>query len=75
MKELLRELCLINGVSGDENAVREVIINKIKDVCDDIQVDNLGNLICFKKGRKLRKKTYDMRSHGRSRLYSKIYKQ
>jgi len=56
MKELLRELCLINGVSGDENAVREVIINKMKDVCDDYKIDNLGSLICFKKGRKSGKK-------------------
>ena len=56
MKELLRELCLINGVSGDEKAVREVIINKIKDVCTDYQIDNLGNLICFIKGRKSGKK-------------------
>ncbi|MBR0142436.1 MAG: M42 family metallopeptidase [Ruminococcus sp.] len=56
MKELLRELCLINGVSGDEKAVREVIINKIKDVCNDYRIDNLGNLICFIKGRKSGKK-------------------
>lgn len=56
MKNLLRELCLINGVSGDEKAVREVIIEKIKDVCQDYHVDNLGNLICFRKGRKSGKK-------------------
>lgn len=51
MKELLKELCMINGVSGDESAVRENIISKIKDYCD-YRVDNLGNLICFCKGRK-----------------------
>lgn len=51
MKELLKELCLINSVSGDESAVREAIIEKIKDVCD-YRIDNLGSLICFKKGRK-----------------------
>lgn len=52
MKELLKELCLIDGVSGDETAVREAVIEKIKDVCDDYHTDNLGSLICFKKGRK-----------------------
>lgn len=51
MKELLKELCLVNGVSGDETAVRENIIGKIKDYCE-YTVDNLGNLICFCKGRK-----------------------
>ena len=29
MKELLKELCLTDGVSGDEKAVRELIISKI----------------------------------------------
>ena len=51
MKELLKELCLVNGVSGDESAVREVIIAKIKGHCE-YRVDNLGSLICFCKGRK-----------------------
>ena len=51
MNGLLRELCLINGVSGDETDVREFIIDKIKDKCE-YRTDNLGNLICFKKGRK-----------------------
>lgn len=52
MKDLLRELCLKNGVSGDESDVREFIISKIKDLCE-YSVDNLGNLICFKKGKKV----------------------
>ena len=51
MKELLKELCLINGVSGDENDVRNAVIEKIKGKCE-YRTDNLGSLICFKKGRK-----------------------
>lgn len=51
MKKLLKELCLINGISGDETDVRENIISKISGYCD-YRVDNLGNLICFCKGRK-----------------------
>ena len=51
MKELLKELCLADGVSGDESVVRELIISKINNLCE-YRVDNLGNLICFKKGRK-----------------------
>ena len=44
MKELLKELCLADGVSGDESAVRELIISKIKDVCE-YSVDNLGSIM------------------------------
>lgn len=62
MKELLRELCLINGVSGDENAVREFIIDKIKDVCE-YRTDNLGNLICLRKGRKAPAKKIMVAAH------------
>ncbi|HNZ98589.1 M42 family metallopeptidase [Ruminococcus sp.] len=55
MKELLKELCLIDGISGDEGAVRDYIISKVKDYCQ-YSVDDLGNLICFRKGRKSPKK-------------------
>ncbi|MDE5558262.1 MAG: M42 family metallopeptidase [Ruminococcus sp.] len=51
MKNLLKELCLINSISGDEKNVREVIIEKIKDFCE-YSIDPLGNLICFRKGKK-----------------------
>ncbi|MBR3281775.1 MAG: M42 family peptidase [Ruminococcus sp.] len=62
MKELLKELCLINGVSGDESAVREYIIDKIKDVCE-YRVDNLGSIICFKKGKKTPEKKLMICAH------------
>ena len=62
MKGLLKELCLINGVSGDETAVRESIIEKIKDVCE-YRVDNLGSIICFKKGRRTPEKKLMICAH------------
>ncbi|MBR1823987.1 MAG: M42 family metallopeptidase [Ruminococcus sp.] len=62
MKELLRELCLTDGISGDESAVRELIISKIKDVCD-YRTDNLGSLICFKKGKKTPEKKLMICAH------------
>lgn len=52
MKELLRELCSANGVSGDEDCVRELIIGMVKELCDEYRTDSLGSLICFKRGRK-----------------------
>lgn len=62
MKELLRELCLINGVSGDESNVREYIIERIKNVCE-YRTDNLGNLICLRKGRKAPAKKIMVAAH------------
>ena len=50
MTELLRQLCIIDGTSGDEGAVREFVISQIKDCCE-YSVDNLGNIIAFKKGK------------------------
>ncbi len=62
MKELLKELCMINGVSGDENAVREYIIEKVKNICE-YRTDNLGNLICLRKGRKTPQKKIMVAAH------------
>ncbi len=53
--KLLEQLCLCNGISGDEGNVRNLIINEIKDCADDIKTDNLGNLIVFKKEKSLQK--------------------
>lgn len=50
MLELLKQLCMIDGTSGDETAVREFIISQIKDFCE-YRIDNLGNIIAFKKGK------------------------
>ncbi len=49
MTELLKQLCTIDGTSGDEGAVREFVISKIKDYCE-YSVDSLGSIIAFKKG-------------------------
>ncbi len=51
MKNLLKELCLADGISGDESGIRNIIIEKIKDF-GEYRVDPLGNLICFRKGKK-----------------------
>lgn len=50
MLELIEKLSTINGVSGDEKNVRDFLISKIN--ADSVEIDNLGNLIVFKKGRK-----------------------
>jgi len=52
---MLKDLCLLNGTSGDESAVRDYIISKIKDNCE-YKVDALGSIIAFKKGKKMRRR-------------------
>ena len=48
--KLLEKLTQINSPSGNEGSIREFIINEIKDLCDEINVDALGNIIARKKG-------------------------
>lgn len=48
--ELLKKIIDAYGPSGREDEVREVIKNEIAPYVDSITVDNMGNLICHKKG-------------------------
>lgn len=49
MFEKIKALSRLNGISGDEDQVRNWIISQIAPYCQ-YQVDNLGNIICLKKG-------------------------
>lgn len=59
---MLKELCLINGTSGDEGKVRDYIITQIKDYCE-YSVDNLGSIIAYKKGKKVPKQKISINAH------------
>ena len=48
--DLLEKLVSIFGVSGNEESVRNVIMEEIKNHVDEVFVDKLGNLIAHKKG-------------------------
>ncbi len=48
--KLLKALSEISGAPGREEHVRALIEEQIKDHCDSMTVDTMGNLICFKKG-------------------------
>ena len=47
---LLKNLTESAGVSGNEQEVRSIIIQAIKDKVDNIHVDHLGNIIAYKRG-------------------------
>ena len=48
----LKELTELRGVPGDETQVRDFIFDKIKDKCDEIYRDSIGNLIEVKRCKK-----------------------
>ncbi len=50
MFDTLRDLCLLDGVSGDEKKVRDYIISRIEGKCE-YRVDPMGNILAFKKGK------------------------
>lgn len=47
---MLETLSCLFGVSGYEDEVRDFILKKIKPFCTGVSVDNIGNLIAYKKG-------------------------
>jgi len=47
---LLSDLSNAVAVSGDEGAVRQIVLEAIKDLVDDVKVDALGNVLAVKKG-------------------------
>jgi len=50
MKELIKKLTILNGVSGNENKIAKAISEMIVSNVDEIKQDSMGNLICVKKG-------------------------
>jgi len=60
---LLKALTEANGVSGNERNVRELILNEIKNYCDQITVDSIGNIIAYKKGNGVDDKSIMLSSH------------
>lgn len=59
---MLKALCSLHGVSGNENAVRDYIISRIAPYCN-YSVDVLGSVIAFKKGKKTPKKRVMLCAH------------
>ena len=52
MLNLVKELCLLNGVSSGEDDVRDYLMERCRPYAASMRVDALGNLIVFKRGEK-----------------------
>lgn len=48
MKKLIQKLVETAGPSGFETEIRKIIRDEVEPLCDEIRVDNLGNLIAIK---------------------------
>ena len=43
--KLLKQLCEVPGLPGDEGPVREIVISNLKEHTEEIRIDALGNVI------------------------------
>ncbi len=62
MLDLLERLCLADGISGREDKVRELIISEINGKCE-YEIDPMGNILAFKKGKKRAEKKVMLSAH------------
>ena len=49
--KLLEKLCNACAVSGDEGEVRQIVLEEIQGLADEVRVDALGNVLATKAGR------------------------
>jgi len=65
MIETLKELCMLDGVSGRESAVRDYILNALSTYTSkkDVRVDALGNVIVHLYGASTASKTVMLAAH------------
>ncbi len=48
---LLAEICKAPGAPGFEEAVRKIVLRETKDFCDELEVDNMGNVYAIRRGK------------------------
>ncbi|SEJ75802.1 endoglucanase [Cyclobacterium xiamenense] len=49
---LLKQICELPGAPGFEKRIRDFILSEVRGLVDDLTVDNLGNVIAVKKGKR-----------------------
>ncbi len=53
--QLLKTICETPGASGFEQPIRALILKELKDLTDEVSVDNMGNVIAIKRGNEPKK--------------------
>ncbi|AWW33082.1 M42 family peptidase [Echinicola strongylocentroti] len=49
---LLKQVCEVAGAPGFEKRIRDLVIQEVTPLVDEVKVDNIGNVIAIKKGSK-----------------------
>lgn len=52
---LLSKICTTPGASGFEQKIRSLVLEEIKDLVDEIELDNMGNIYAIKRGKESKK--------------------
>ena len=60
---LLERLSNACAISGDEGAVRKIVLDEIKDHVDEVQTDALGNVLAIKRGKSRRRPKVMLAAH------------
>ncbi len=47
---LLSKICELPGAPGFEDRIRNFVIEQVKDLCDELTIDAMGNVLAVKKG-------------------------
>jgi endoglucanase len=48
---LLKRICETPGAPGFEQRIRHLVLKEVKDLVDEVSIDNMGNLIAVKRGK------------------------
>jgi endoglucanase len=49
--KLLKEICETPGAPGFEQRIRKVVLRELNGLTDEVNIDNMGNVIAYKKGK------------------------
>lgn len=52
---LLKLICETAGAPGHENRIREIVMNEVKSLSDEVSIDKMGNLTAVRRGRERKK--------------------
>lgn len=53
---LFKQLCEVAGAPGFESEIRELIVKEMRPLCDEVEIDNIGNVTCTIRGKSSEKK-------------------
>ncbi len=63
MIELLKKLCSLYGVAGNEEEVRDFIVEKAREFGGEVTIDPIGDVLVLKKGKKERQDPVMLLAH------------